>query len=759
MIISKKLAGLLCVNLALMLVVSCSSPEKEKQVFYEKALESIKQEKLEAAILELRSAIQLDAKFADARYQLGLLYIKKGDAKKAFGELIRAADLDPDNLDANLKVAHIYLLSRKKDECRQYLGRIFEKDPTYIDGLTLLANLELIEGNYDKALEVLARIGEGVETSSGLLNTKGRIYAAQKQLDKAETEFRKAIVIDGTNFTNYETLLFLLEEKKDLENSKLLLEEILEKFPDNEKVHLLLAGFYKSTGKPDKIEEELLKVVGLAPKNPRFRLQLAEFYQQSGKPDKAVETLVTALTEIPDNPDIAAALATQYFEQKDFAQARATLDDLVAGHPGHGGAKLLEARFALKDGKTRDAFEITQKLTHDFPAWPAPYYYLGLAHYSLGEIDLAQKAVTEAVQKDKGNDQYHTLLAQIYQVQNAFEDAKNEAAAALRLNPRNFRSAIILSQALIGTKQFKEAVAILADMRAHIPKNAEILGNLSLAYIGQGEKDKGEKMLNELLALDPGNPQAVALYIDLKYIKKLPEAETFVRHQIEKAPTDSRLYIMLGKLLQSQGKDQAALAAYEKATELNPGEPLPYFAAAKLLSKSGKREEALEKYQAMLAKHPKSLPGLMGVASLYHAEGELDKAVIEYRKILEIDGNYGPAANNLAWLLASDPNGDRGEALRLAMIAKQGAPNDPQIADTLGWVHYQRNSYALATSQFEQALQSQPDNPTWAYHLALALNGKNEKEAAIETLKKILGKGNEFPEKQEAERLLAELTQ
>ena len=92
-----------------------------------------------------------------------------------------------------------------------------------------------------------------------------------------------------------------------------------------------------------------------------------------------------------------------------------------------------------------------------------------------------------------------------------------------------------------------------------------------------------------------------------------------------------------------------------------------------------------------------------------------------------LEPNLAAAANNLAWLLASEEGSDLGEALRLAMQAKQAFPDQPHIADTLGWVHYKRKSYSLAITQFRQALDKRPDDPIIQYHLALALYGNGEK--------------------------------
>jgi len=92
--------------LIFLMVTACSSdPEKKKTDHYSKAMVYVQNHDDKAAIIELRNAIQIDPKYADARYQLGLLYLKMGDGKKAFKELQRAGSLDPGNTDARLKTA------------------------------------------------------------------------------------------------------------------------------------------------------------------------------------------------------------------------------------------------------------------------------------------------------------------------------------------------------------------------------------------------------------------------------------------------------------------------------------------------------------------------------------------------------------------------------------------------------------------------------------------------------------------------------
>ena len=99
-LISASTPILALVLIGLVLFGCSGDPETKKVAHYKKAMVYLEEKNPSAATIELRNAIQLDPKYAQARYQLGLLYLQAGEAKNAFNELQRAASLDPANLDA-----------------------------------------------------------------------------------------------------------------------------------------------------------------------------------------------------------------------------------------------------------------------------------------------------------------------------------------------------------------------------------------------------------------------------------------------------------------------------------------------------------------------------------------------------------------------------------------------------------------------------------------------------------------------------------
>jgi uncharacterized protein HemY len=76
------------------------------------------------------------------------------------------------------------------------------------------------------------------------------------------------------------------------------------------------------------------------------------------------------------------------------------------------------------------------------------------------------------------------------------------------------------------------------------------------------------------------------------------------------------------------------------------------------------------------------------------------------------------AANNLAWIY-SEHGGDPEKALQLAQTAKQEAPEDPRVSDTLGWILYKRGVYQRALALLKDSASKLPDNPQVQYHLGM----------------------------------------
>ena len=80
-------------------------------------------------------------------------------------------------------------------------------------------------------------------------------------------------------------------------------------------------------------------------------------------------------------------------------------------------------------------------------------------------------------------------------------------------------------------------------------------------------------------------------------------------------------------------------------------------------------------------------------------------AIEQYRKVVAIDPKDALAWNAMAYLLARGKQQD--EALKSAQKAKELAPDNPAVDDTLGWVYYLQGSYPLSVVHLEAATNKQ----------------------------------------------------
>ncbi|MGE4403801.1 MAG: tetratricopeptide repeat protein [Desulfobulbus sp.] len=739
--------------LIVLLMTGCFETSKNKEEYYKKAMAYLEQHKEKEAIIELRNAIQADPKYADARYQLGLLYLKAGEVRQAFGELQRAASLDPKNLDAKIKTAEFFLLSQKKEDARKAINEVLAQSPENKDALALLANMELIDGNADAALAAINKALQAAPDEDRMYSIKGRVLTVKKQFADAEQALVKAVELNSNKMANFASLAAFYTERKEYEKAFDILDKMAVAFPNSSQPFMQKAAIDLSRNREDAAEEHLQQALKVDPKNGRLKLSVAEFYEKKGKLDQAEALYKDAVASAGDDAtDFEAKLADFYFDHGKFDQAKAELDKVIAKNAKNAHANLVQAKFLLKEGKNQEALDRVSRMLDDYPKWGELYFVKAVAHSNLKDFKLAKEALLEAIKYSPGFAKAHSLLGLLSLQEGEFETAKREAAIALKLNPRDFQAALTLAKAVLFSKDYETAEKMFSELHKKVPENVEVLGSLGLTYLAMKTEDQAKQTFEKLLNIQPDNAKAYTFLLRIAKKEGASQADLIkmTKEQVEKAPKSGGLQIILANLYLGDKKPDEALALYTKAQELDPNNPQPYAMSALILTRQGKTDQAIGEYKDLLAKQPKAIGAYMGLGSIYEQTGRSDLAREAYTKALDVKPDFAPAANNLAWMIAESKDPDLGEALRLAMIAKQQKPDDVHIIDTLGWVHYKRGSFSLARNEFVQAVEKEENMPILRYHLALALYGEGKKQEAMTELQKALAQQQPFPEKEEA---------
>ena len=124
--------------------------------------------------------------------------------------------------------------------------------------------------------------------------------------------------------------------------------------------------------------------------------------------------------------------------------------------------------------------------------------------------------------------------------------------------------------------------------------------------------------------------------------------------------------------------------------------------------------------------------------------GKIDEANKEYRRALELSPKNALAANNLAANL-SDFGGNLDEALKFAQVAREAAPEDPNVADTLGWIYFKKGLFDTAYPLISDASKKLEKNAVVRYHHGMVLSKKGKTKEAAAELQGGAGAGREFP--------------
>ena len=196
---------------------------------------------------------------------------------------------------------------------------------------------------------------------------------------------------------------------------------------------------------------------------------------------------------------------------------------------------------------------------------------------------------------------------------------------------------------------------------------------------------------------------------------------------------------------------------FRKTIEINPKNYQTYILLGQLNVQRNNLPQAVKEVDQLIAKNDK-LPAAFLLKAYYLQLAKNNAGAMEnYRKALKLDPDNAAANNNLAWLLSESGTGLE-EALSLAKAARKKNPEDPEVADTLGWIYYKMKNNTLAVDQllFSVNNRKQPKAEAY-YHLGMAYYAKGDLMLAKQTLRKSLELDPSFSGADEARKILKQI--
>lgn len=203
-----------------------------------------------------------------------------------------------------------------------------------------------------------------------------------------------------------------------------------------------------------------------------------------------------------------------------------------------------------------------------------------------------------------------------------------------------------------------------------------------------------------------------------------PQAEQYLRAATKLNPTSNpkqgrkRAWMALGQLLQAKKPDEA-VAAFQKAEDLDPGDPEPHLTAGTLLEREQKIPEAEREYQQALTVAPDSPDTLIAISNFYMRERRFDDAQTTLKKLVSLHPNDASGHFQLGRMLAISNKND--EAIAEMEAGLKLDPADNNAKRDLADMYAASGKYEQASELYSGLLAVNPNDAALHFGLGRAL--------------------------------------
>ncbi|MDO9713095.1 XrtA/PEP-CTERM system TPR-repeat protein PrsT [Paracraurococcus lichenis] len=712
---------------------------------------------------------------------------------ETLGRLVAAA---PGNVAARLLRAEMLLRTGEDARARQDVEAALRVQPGSVQGVYTLAVLQARAQDFRAADETLQRLGAVLPNIPEGLLLLATVKRALNQASQAEDAAQRYNARRPEDPRGAKLLATLQAEGNRPGDAAATLTRLVQRGGADAEAFDMLGRLHGASGRPREAVQAFQQAAQLAPGDSAIQARLAAARLAAGDAAGTQQAAGEALRIAPGQAAARELLAIAALSRGDVTSAQAEWDRLspeqrrsepagtlegllklarfdVAGartafetvlrsFPDSVGARLGLARVATAQGQPEEAERLLGEVLARAPGHPEALGWLAATIAAGGPRGAAARVVLQRAQAAAPNEPALALA-----LAGALAAAREPAKALAVLNTEALRRPgqgpalpLARSQAHAALEQWAEAEAAarlaLAEDAASVPARRQLLALLLRA----GKAREAETLVQEGLRQDPGNPAMQALAIGLAQQTGGLDAALAAADRL--ADTDAarpaslqlRGELLLGAQRPAEAaRAFAAMRARADSAALALREAMAWRAAGNLPA-------ATAAVDSWLARAPEDAEALNLRAQLDMQAGRDAEAERRLQQVVERAPDNAVALNNLAWLLAvRGGEADLARARGLAERAYFLLPNS-DTADTFGWILARTGDPQRALVLLRQAVAAQEQgraDPGKAFRLAGALRTAGERAEAIRLLEPVLAAGTSFPERAQAERLLAEL--
>ena len=707
----------------------------------ERARGEMAQGDYQAAVIDLKNALESEPDHVQARLLLAQVSLQLGDVRDAEKELRRARDagakpaevaelsaetqlalgqgrellaqIDSNQLALTEPMRSIYrgeslLALDKADDAAAAFESAQRTSPARPRALIGLARARARQRQADEALKLLDGVPENSPDHAAALLCRGEILAAQGRFADARRSLQAALAARG-NLTIY----------------------------DKAKLLAILTESDLAAGDVNGARTSLQSLAQIAPNAPLTLLLGARIAMATQDYAGATAGLQRVVAGMPDFVPARFLLGAALIAQGNINQAESHLTRVVALAPDNLEARKLLARVRLRMGQPDAALELLSPLQSDADA--DVNSLIGLAHLQLGDTGGAVSFLERTTGAGSSREKQLELAAAYLRAQ-----AYRKAVVLLRGLPHvdgDAQRDALLIAAVAAADGMEKGDAEMQGLLAEHPKDLALLNTASLVLAQRGEFERARALLGRALAVQPGDTMTL---LNSARIESAAGDTSTAAARLQGILTDHPDHVAA-----RMGLAQLALQANDLRRAATVLEPLrahdpkaipPRLALAHVYLLDRRVDDAASVIAELEKLTQGNAPVTNAIGLLYLDAARYDEAATRFKRAIDIDGNNAQYWMNQARVqLALDRRALARESLEkahaiqpdsvmviaaLAMLdvrdgrpaagaqriseLRKANPNDPSLLALEGDFYAANHDYEAASRSFDAALSMRP---------------------------------------------------
>ena len=610
---------------SLLALISCGGAEERKAFYLEKAKTSLLNEDYEKAKIDLKNTLQIDPKNSEALYLLGTLHEEMGKYDAAYKQYTRALEYDDKNIDALYRLAIIYLHASRFEKANELLGELELIDPVHLYTKSLKAAIQFSSRDYEAAIKMI----DSIERSSWTENVYSLYSASIYKLGdvgKSIYVLEEAVEKYPDNAELYGVLASLYESSGEMEKAEIVYNKLLI-VNNSAQQYFKLSKFYERNNEPEKASDVYVKLVQSDPENENYQLLRVRYIEEKQGIKKAIELMESLINDFPESYIYKVSLSKLYIQNKNNVEAISLLNHIVSENYSDKSvvaARNILAALALNEGNTNMAKKELSEVNKINPNDIDANFMLGTMSLKSEKYEEAINAFRVVIRGAPERAAAYLYLAKALKYQGSIDLARDVLARGYQLSPNNIGLTASFIEILLDNGEYEHAINLIEKLPANDIASLKVLNLKGKVYFSNKKYSESLALAKVVISKYPksGKGYLLAAGSNVK-LNQLEAASRVLRNGLN-LTSSAQLLLAYANIEKSLGRTDKLITYLESYQEFKP---VVFNLLAELYMHVNRVDKAEEYFNQAISQNSKWNIPYKGLATLYLSNGEIERSM------------------------------------------------------------------------------------------------------------------------------------